>query len=215
MYSLLGVMAAALGVLIVGAYGDYFETNPVHATIAFSPSLGIDTFGALIPFIVALGSLMLFLAYTKAASVKFAVSLVVSTACAFVLFHPTANGVAGYTLLFSLIVSMVTTIVNIFPKPFTSLRSCLVASLMLTLACVPFSILIIDVYYSSYYAFAVIGGIGLSDGIVLSTLYTPLSVVAVFSALFYISKTLWLVNKSRIENNVKTESKQVFSKEPN
>jgi hypothetical protein len=215
MYTLLGVIAAALGVLAVGNYGDYFKTNPVRATVVLSSSLGIDVFGALFPLIVAIGSLILFLLSAKTSAVKFAASLVASTAFAFVLFHPTANGVAGSTLFFSLIASIITTTINIFPKPFGNLRSCLVASLTLTLACVPFSIFIVDVYYSSYYAVAVIGGIGLSDGILMSTLYTPLSITAVFSALSYITQTVWLINKSRTETNVKPKLKPVFSRQQN
>jgi hypothetical protein len=214
-YALLGIIAAAIGVLAVGAYGDHFETNPVRATVVLSQSLGIDVFGALFPFIIALGSMILFLLSVKTPAVKIVISLVASTAFAFVLFHPTANGVSGYTLLFSLIASIITTTVNIFPKPFANLKSCAVASLTLTLGCVPFAILIVDVYYSSYYAVAVIGGIGLNDGILMSTLYAPLSVSAVFSVLTYVSQTIWLINKSRTGTNDKPKLKTALFKEPN
>jgi hypothetical protein len=192
-YAFLGVIAAVLGVLAVGSFGDYFTDNPIHTTIKLSPSLGIDTFGAVLPIILALAA-MAFLKTSKKVT-KTAVSLVTCVALAFVLCHPTDEGIAVQPLFFSLISAAIITVVNVFSKPFAYLRKNLVKTLMLNLTCTPISLFAVDVYYSAYYPNSIIGGYGLSDGILMSTLYAPLSVVGVFSVLTYISQTVWLINK--------------------
>ncbi len=212
-YVLLGVIAAVLGVLTVGSFGDYFVANPIHTIIRLSPSLGIDVLGAVVPIVLALTAM----AFLKTAKkiIKTIISLVACIAVAFLLCHSTDEGIAVQSLLFSLIASVIIAVVNVFSKPFADLRRKLVTSLMLTLISVPISLFAVDVYYSAYYPNSIIGGYGLSDGILMSTLYAPLSVVVVFSVLTYIYQTVWLINKSKTETSVKPGLKRIFSKEPN
>jgi hypothetical protein len=65
-----------------------------------------------------------------------------------------------------------------------------VTTLMLTLASIPIALFAVDVYYSAHYPNSIIGDNGLSDGILMSTLYVPLSVIAVFSVFTYVSQTV-------------------------
>ncbi len=70
-----------------------------------------------------------------------------------------------------------------------------VSSLMLALACVPVSLLLVDLAYLPYFSGVVIGGNGLADGLMLSTLYAPFAVTVVFAGLAYVSQTVTLVQK--------------------
>jgi hypothetical protein len=197
LFALLGIVVAAIGIVAVGFFGDYFELHPLYATIALYDSLGIDVFGAIIPVIAALVSASLFIRSTRASGKRFAIAFVLSFVLAFFLCHPTDEGLSGAPLLFALLASLVATAVNVYPKPFADLRRKLAVSSMLTLACVPLSLFSVDLLYSPYFESSVIGGSGLSDGLLLSTLYSPFSVIVVFSALTYVSQLVWIIRKNQ------------------
>jgi hypothetical protein len=190
---LLSVVAAAVGIWAVGLFGDYFEAHPLYAPIMVTDSLGIDVLGALVPIAVALVALAAFFLTTKAPIKKFAVAFAVSIGLAFLLSHVTADGLASLPLLFALGSGIVASAVNVYPKPFSGLQKNLAATAMLTLACVPFAMSVADLFYSSYFTSAVIGGNGLTDGLLLSTLYAPLTVTAVFAALAYTAHMVLLI----------------------
>ena len=192
----LGIIIAALGTAFVGFFGDYFNVNPLYVTIGLSASLGIDVLGALIPISIGLLCMVLFFRSSKFPIKKLAIALVASVVLGFLFCRVTDDGVAGYPFLFTLVVSTVVAAVNAVPKPFVNLRKKFIASLMLTLACVPLSLFAVDLFYSSYFSDVVIGGNGLSDGLLISVLYAPFGVVTVFSVLAYVSQTVWFVRKS-------------------
>jgi hypothetical protein len=198
--ALLGVIAAAIGIWAVGLFGDYFEANPFYVPIMLSNALGIDVLGAIVPMVAALVALMLFLKMAKAPIKKLAITLSVSVALAFLLCHVTPDGLAGYPLLFALGSSIAAAVVNVYPKPFVGLQKNFVSTFTLTLACVPLSLFIADLAYSPSFYGAVIGGNGLTDGLLLSTLYVPLAVTGVFSALSYMSQMILLIEKSHAPN---------------
>lgn len=197
LFALLGIVVAALGIVAVGFFGDYFELHPIYTTLSLSSSIGIDVFGAVVPIITALVLVALFIRSSRTGVKKFAIAFVLSFVLAFFLCHPTDEGLSGLPLLFTLLSSLVATVVNVYPKPFVELRKNFVSSLALTLVCVPLSLFFVDLLYSPYFDNSVIGGSGLSDGLLLSTLYTPFSVIVVFSALAYVSQLVWLVRKNQ------------------
>jgi hypothetical protein len=197
LFALLGIVVAALGIVTVGFFGEYFELHPAYATMPLSSSLGIDVYGAIIPIITALVSAALFIRSPRAPVKKLAVTFVFSFVLAFLLCHRTDQGLSGAPLLFALLVSLSVAAVTFFPKPFVDLRKNFISSLMLTLTCVPLSLFFVDLLYSPYFDSSVIGGSGLSDGLLLSTLYTPFSVIVVFSTLAYVSQLVWLVRKNQ------------------
>ncbi len=195
LYALLGVVVAALGIGGIGFFGDYFAAHPLIAAIPLSPTLGIDVYGAIAPIILAVVSLALFAKVTKGSVKRFAAAFSVTLVLAYSLCHLTENGLAGYPLLFSIIASMVGAAVNVFPRPFADLKKNAVSTILLTLVCVPFSLIAVDSLYSPYFESSVIGGSGLSDGLLLSTLYAPLSVIGVFSVLAYMSQMALLLGR--------------------
>ena len=204
--ALLGVLAAALGIWAVGLFGDYFEANPIYTPIQFTEALGIDLFGALIPIVVALVFLLMFLRTPKA-PVKLILAFIVSVALAFLLCHVTPDGLAGYPLMFALGASLAATAVNVYPKPLVNLQKNFASTVKLTLACVPLSLFIVDLAYSAGFYGAVIGGNGLTDGVLLSTLYAPVAVIGVFFALSYASQMVLLVQTTRSESKIRSSAK--------
>ncbi len=204
--ALLGVLAAALGIWAVGLFGDFFEANPIYTPIQFTEVLGIDVLGALVPIVAGLVFMLMFLRTPKA-PIKLTLAFIVSVSLAFLLCHLTPDGLAGYPLIFALGASLAATAVNVYPKPFVNLQKNLASTAMLTLACVPLSLFIVDLAYSTGFSGAVIGGNGLTDGVLLSTLYAPLAVIGVFFVLSYVSQMVLLVQATRSESKIPSAAK--------
>ncbi len=199
--ALFGVVVATFGILAVGVFGDYYEAYPVYTPIMLTKSLGIDVFGALIPLVIVCLSSAAFTKLAKVPLKKFALAFPICALLSFVLCHQTADGVAGLPLLYAFLASAVVAGVNLYFKPRTGLKASLVASLALSLVCVPLSIFAVDLVYSPFFSAAVIGGAGLTDGILLATLYAPLALVIVFSAVTYVSVTFNLVKMNQGASN--------------
>jgi hypothetical protein len=204
---LLTVVAAAVGIWAVGLFGDYFKAHPVYAPIMVTQSLGIDVLGALAPIAIALAALAAYFVTTKAPIKKFAIAFAASIGLAFLLSHVTADGLASLPLLFALSSGIAASAVNVYPKPFNGLQKKLAATTLLTLACVPLAMFIADLTYSSYFTSAVIGGNGLTDGLLLSTLYAPLTVTTVFAALSYTAHMILLIKTADTSKKINATHK--------
>jgi hypothetical protein len=205
--ALLGVVVATLCILAVGVFGDYYAAYPAYAPIMLTRTLGVDVYGALVPLVSALLFAVLFLKLAKSPFRKLALAFSVSTLLAFTICRQTADGVAGYPLLYAFLVSVVAAGVNLYPRPNRGLSASMFASLALTMFCVPLSLFAVDLAYSPYYVGAVIGGNGLTDGLLLSTLYAPLAAAIVFSAVTYVTVTFNLVKMTQIANSIKQPKK--------
>jgi hypothetical protein len=199
--ALAGIAAAVLGILAVGFCRDYFNAHPLNAVFMLSGSLGIDIFGALIPLTIAVFLAVTFLRFSDFPMRKLAISLAASVSVCFLISRLTTDGVASASLLFALITSVIVAGVNVLPNLFANLRKNFQASLLLSAICVPISLLTVDLYYASSFSGAVIGGVGLSDGVMVSTLYAPLGCAIVFSVLAYLFQMASLITRSRVTSH--------------
>jgi hypothetical protein len=195
--ALLGIAAAAVGIFCVGALGDYFARNPFFVPVKVASSVGIDVFGAIAPLAVSFVSAALFLGYFKFSAKKLVLALVLSVLLAFPFSHLTDNGVMSSPLLFAFVSSMIAFAVNVLPKPFTDTQKKYVASMLLAVCCVPVALFAVDLFYLPHFDIAIIGGNGMCDGVLISTLYAPLSVTLLTSIVVYVSRTVWLVGEQR------------------
>jgi len=191
--ALLCVVAAALGAYAVGLFGDHFEMNPVHMPMPLTQTLAIDVLGAVTPVAVALVALAVFLKTAEASPKRFGIAFFFSVCFAFLLSHVTLDGIASYPLLYAAVTSLTCAAVNLYPKPFAELRRKLVASLLLAVACIPLSVFFVDLAYTPFFSKATIGGNGLADGLLLSTLYAPIMVIVVFAAVSYTMHVAMLI----------------------
>jgi hypothetical protein len=205
--ALLGVVVATLSILAVGVFGDYFEAYPVHMTIMLTKTFGVDVLGAVIPLALACFSALAFSKLTKLPLRKLAMAFPLSALLAFALCRQTADGVAGLPLLYAFFASVIAAGVTLYTKPRTGLKVSLASSLSLTLFCVPLSIFTVDLAYAPSFSAAVIGGAGLTDGILLATLYAPLTLAIVYSAVTYVSVTFNLVKMNQVANSIKPPKK--------
>ncbi len=205
--ALLGIVAAALGIWLVGLFGDYFKINSIFTPVVLTNALGIDLLGAIVPIAAAIVALLVFLKTAKSPLKKLAITFSASVALAFLLCHETPDGIAGYPLLFALASSIAAAVVNLYPKPFVDLQKNFSSTLMLTLTCVPLSLSTVDLAYSPSFYGAVIGGNGLTDGLLISTLYAPFAMTGVFCALSYASQMVLLIKKSRAASKIESLAK--------
>jgi hypothetical protein len=195
--ALAGIAVATLGIFVVGAFKDHFTAYPFRVVFSLTESVGIDVLGAVVPFAVAAVCAVVFFKYADNPAKKLALAFGLAVGLAFLLGHPTSEGLAGYPLLFALLMAPMTAGINVYPNPFPNLRRNLVVSLLLTLVCVPLALFVVDLAYVPLFAGSTIGGNGLTDGILISTLYAPLCVVGAFSVLSYVSQMIGLVQASR------------------
>jgi hypothetical protein len=193
--ALLGAVAAALGIVAVGFFGDYFKANPYYAPILITDSLGIDVFGAIVPVFVGLvcAGLLFCLRFSLK---KYIAALAASVVLAFVLSRLTDEGLVGYPLLFAITTAVVIVALNYYSKPFTNLKKIL-TSFLLALSCVPIALIMLDLAYSTVFPNAVLGGNGLTDGILISTLYAPFALTGALSVVSYVSETVLLIKKQQ------------------
>ena len=195
--ALLGAVAAALGIVAVGFFGDYFKANPYYAPILITDSLGIDVFGAIVPIIVGLICAGLFFGLHFSLK-KFGVALAASVVLAFLLTRLTDEGLVGYPLLFAIATAVVMVALNYYSNPFANPQKKFLPSLLLALICVPISLIVVDLAYSTFFPNSVLGGNGLTDGILISTLYAPFALTVALSVASYVSETVLLIKKQQV-----------------
>ncbi|MCL4429767.1 MAG: hypothetical protein M1540_04775 [Candidatus Bathyarchaeota archaeon] len=195
--ALLGAVAAALGIVAVGFFGDYFKANPFYAPIMITGSLGIDVFGAIVPVIVGLICAVLLFGL-RFPPKKFGVALAASIVLAFLLSRLTDEGLVGYPLLFAIATAIVMVALNYYSNPFATPQKKFLPSLLLALICVPLSLIVVDLAYSTVFPNSVLGGNGLTDGILISTLYAPFVLTAALSVVSYVSETVLLIRKQQV-----------------
>ena len=194
--AILGISVAALGIYAVGSFKDYFTMHPFFAAVTFFKSVGIDVLGAIIPLIVSIVSAALLIGYFELPTKKFATTLMLSASLAFLLFHLTDEGVAGSPLLFTVTSSAIAVAVNVLPRTLTHVRK-FISSLLSAVSCIPLSLFAVDLFYSFFFVDSVIGGNGLSDGLIVSTLYAFTGVTLIYSILVYASQTVWLIRNQK------------------
>ncbi len=204
--ALLGIAAAAVGIYSVGALGDHFARNPFFAPIEVASSVGIDWFGAIVPLAISFVSVVLFLGYFNFSAKKLVLAIVLSVLLAFPLSHLTERGVMSSPLLFAFVSGTVAFAMNVLPKPFVETKKKYVATLLLAVCCVPVALFAVDLFYLPRFDVAVIGGNGLSDGVLLSTLYAPLSVTLLFSIVVYVSRTVLLFDTNILHSKAEASA---------
>lgn len=176
-----------LGIYAILLYGNYFNDHKITYPIDFGLKFKVDLYGAVLPFFIALITLTLFLrqkifprlislfCYLAVFLLTLAIAISGST--------PEAIGLMTNPLLLSTLVSIV--VISLFclfsalqRKPVWSLNSYKVCLLVACSATI-FSMLIVDLIATTfalpYLANPIIGGNGLSDGVLLLGMYTPLT----------------------------------------
>jgi len=122
----------------------------------------------------------------------YALCFLFSLAIAFAVSHVTVEGLLiNLTIILFGVSSIVVFFVSFFrwvkKKSVWELKESYVSSLLVASSCIPFSLVIVDLFYFHSFDNAIIGGNGLADGVLLSTMYSPFTVTLIaliFSLVF-------------------------------
>jgi hypothetical protein len=166
--SLLGLVLLAL------FYTPFFGRNLVLWHVYVMPGRGFDVLGFVLPLIIlltctvfyfkkALPKLIYFLGFTSSFFIAFFSSAIANN-----------RGLMNNPALTPFSVAL-------RKKSIWQLKENYIASLLLGLSCIPLGLIALDFYALPLFYKGVIGGNGLSDGVLLSALYTPLTVTFLFS----------------------------------
>ena len=164
---------AAVGLYLAGLYWDYAIAHNSMFSFRVADNVGVDLYGAIIPLVAGACSAALFV-FFKFSSTRFAVCFVVSLAFAFFIFQVTKEGLMGRPLVFALLSGLATALIIFLSRPLAETKGKSLASLLASLSCAAFSLLLLDLVYTPFFYGSTIGGYGLTDGVLISTMYAPL-----------------------------------------
>jgi len=146
-------------------------------------NLKIDVFGAILPLSIGLACAVLYLKQ-GGAKMTYILCFLLSLAMALAVSQVTAEGLMINPGIFLFGVSSIVVIFVAFSMRFKrksvcGLKESYVSSLLVASSCIPFSLVIADLCNFHLFNNAIIGGNGLADGVLLSTLYSPFTVTQI------------------------------------
>ncbi|MGZ6330847.1 MAG: hypothetical protein ACXWM7_07585, partial [Parachlamydiaceae bacterium] len=103
----------------------------------------------------------------------------------FGVFHYTLKAVSGSPVIFALIASLLLNILIFKKGSKLGGKKKLIMSVLLNLSLVPFSVLIVDLYFLPRYQSVTIGGGGALDSILVSTLWAVLITMSIILVLLF------------------------------
>lgn len=187
--SILIFLCSLFGMWLLDLYRMFFDTHKVLLPISIPANFKIDFFGAIFPLFVSLVCVAVYFknGFSK---INYVPCFLFSLAIAFSIGQVTPEGLMSSPSIFSIsvsiiVVSLVTFFRKLSKKPIWEFKGSYIASLLIVTSCSPISKIIVDLYYVGVGTFGnpVIGGNGLADGVLLSTMYSPLAVTFITSFL--------------------------------
>ena len=196
-------MLTFLGVLIVSLYSTFFTTHKFLTPISVTMNLKIDVFGALLPLSIGLACAALYFR-RGGAKMTYSLCFLFSLAIALTVSQVTAEGLTinpgiflfGVSIIIALFVPLS---MRFKKKSVLGFKESYVQSLLVACSCIPFSLVIADLFNFHFFNNAIIGGNGLADGVLLSTIYSPFTVTQI--ALIF-SLVLQAVSRTPIRRGV-------------
>jgi len=171
------------GIYIVGQYSKHFSANKIVAPVSVGGGLSIDILGAIVPVVIGVFSTIIFF-YLKISWKKYLTFFVFS----FFLNYSTGKIVPGgffnKPLENVLFVSLIVVLVALGKNPLTETWKKLSYSFVIVLSVIPLTLFLSDFFVAPLFAEPTIGGAGLADGILVSTVYSPF--VTSLIASFYV-----------------------------
>jgi hypothetical protein len=166
------LILAAIGFTLVGLYWDYMSDHNNFLNFNLTDNISIDLYGAIIPLTCGIVSALTYF-LRKFSKKRFGLCFAVSLISAAAIFRLTDEGLMGSPLVFAILSSTAATLIIFLSKPLADAKGKLFASVLAALSCVPISLLLVDLAYTPLFVGATIGGNGLADAVLISTLYAP------------------------------------------
>jgi hypothetical protein len=180
---LLILVLTLFGILDVRLYSTFFTVHKFLTPVPIIMNLKIDIFGAILPLFIGLACAVLYLRQ-GGPKMTYAICFLFSLTIALAVSHVTTEGlmINPAIILFgvsSTVVFLVPFFLRFKEKSVWKLKESYVLSLLIASSCIPFSLVIVDLCYFPFFNIAIIGGYGLADGVLLSTLYSPFTVTQI------------------------------------
>jgi hypothetical protein len=202
-----------VGIYAISIYGLFFDTHKLQFPLSIT-NFKMDIYGAIAPFLVGLFFAAIYF-WKKMAKITYIICFLFAVAISFLLGQPTNIGLVSNPAIFSFAVSLIALFFVIFLDKFKEKLSWkfnnkqyFIAALIVTTSCIPLSKIIVDFYYLPFVVNPIIGGNGFADGVLLSTMYSPLTVIMVSSIALFCSR---LYNQIMIHDLQKQDNKKIDS----
>lgn len=210
-FILLLILSIAAMALIIGVYTPYFNSNKVLNPVFIMSSFGIDLVGAILPLVIALICSVIYFKrqLPKLPKLTYLLCLYVSFLIAFFISRRVSDGLridpATLSITMSAIIVAVLTpfYLKANGKSFWQFDESYSASLLLSVSCLPLSVIFLDLSYFSVFVNPIIGGNGLADAVLLSAMYSPITITFAFSIyalllpISSLTKTSIMANKKK------------------
>ncbi len=172
-----------LGIFDLSLYSTFFTLHKLLTPISVLMNLKIDVFGAILPLFIGLACAALYFR-RGGAKITYTLCFIFSLIIALTVSQVTAQGlmINPSILLFgvsSVVVVFVAFSMRFKKKSVLGLKESYVSSLLVASSCIPFTLVIADLCNFHLFNNAIIGGNGLADGVLLSTLYSPFTVTQI------------------------------------
>ena len=183
------MIASLFAVYLVGQYARYFSAHRVLAPVQISGNFSIDIIGALIPVTIGIFSTIIFV-YFKISRKKYIAFFFFSLLLNYVTGEIAPGGFLIKPLENVIIINLVVVLLILGKNPLAETWKKLVSSTVVVLSVIPLTLFLSDFLSAPLFAKPTIGGAGLADGIIVSTLYAPFVTGIILS--FYVF--LWEIN---------------------
>ena len=176
-----------LGTYLVSLYSTFFTAHKFLEPIPLVMNIKIDIFGALLPLFIGLTLAALYF-WQGGSRMTYALCFFFSLAIAFAASSVTPRGITinPTITLFGVsiaVVFFVRSFVWVKRKSVWEFKESYLSPLLVASSCIPFSLILVDFCYSPFFNNAVLGGNGLADGVLLSTMYSPF-IMALITLIF-------------------------------
>jgi hypothetical protein len=177
------LMLTTLGTYLIGLYSTFFTAHKFLAPISLTMNIKMDILGGVLPLLIGLTCIALYL-WQGGSNTTYALCFLFSLAIAFAATSVTADSLIinpavplfGVSIV---VVFLVRSFVRVRRKSILEDKESYVSSLLVAASCIPFSLILVDLCYSPFFNNVVVGGNGLADGVLLTTMYSPFTIALI------------------------------------
>lgn len=172
-----------IGTYLVSLYSTFFAAHKFLAPMPLIMNIKIDILGGILPLFIGLTCAALYF-WQGGSRMIYSLCLLFSLAIVFAVSGVTAGGlmINPPVVLFGVsivVVFFVRSFVWMKRKSVWKFKESYLSPLLVASSCIPFSLILVDLSYSPFFNNAIVGGNGLADGVLLSTIYSPFTVVLI------------------------------------
>jgi hypothetical protein len=178
------MIASLFAVYLIGLYARYFLANKVLAQVPVWGSLSIDIIGAVVPVVVGVFSTIIFFCCLKTSWKKYLAFFSFSFFLNYLTGIISPSGFLIKPLENVLVVSLIVVLPVLGKNPLLETSKKFVTSFVIVLSVIPLTLFLSDFFTVPFFVGPTIGGDGLADGILVSTMYAPFAAGIIAS--FYV-----------------------------